>query len=52
MNEAELNNPRTTRKGYPSDVRDAEREFCQPYLELMLEDAPQRVYSPSLSSKL
>ena len=32
----------TTRKGYPSDVSDAEWEFLLPYLTLMREDAPQR----------
>lgn len=32
-------------QGYPSDVSDEEWEFCQPYLELMREDAPQRVHS-------
>jgi transposase len=35
----------TTRKGYPSDVSDAEWEFLLPYLTLMREDAPQREYS-------
>ena len=30
------------RKGYPSDVRDEEWEFCAPYLTLMKEEAPQR----------
>lgn len=30
---------------YPSDVSDAEWEFCQPYLTLMKLDAPQRQYS-------
>lgn len=30
------------RKSYPSDVSDAEWEFCAPYLTLMREDAPQR----------
>lgn len=34
----------TTRKSYPSDVSDAEWEFLLPYLVLMREDAPQRVY--------
>jgi transposase len=33
-----------TRKGYPSDVSDAEWEFLAPYLTLMREDAPQRDY--------
>jgi transposase len=33
------------RKPYPSDVTDAEWEFCAPYLGLMKEDAPQREYS-------
>ena len=36
------NKPRTA---YTSDVSDAEWEFCQPYLLLMKEDAPQRDYS-------
>ena len=31
---------------YPSDVTDAEWEFCAPYLSLMREDAPQRVHCP------
>src|SRR5262245_16297283 len=35
----------TTRKGYPSDVSDAEWEFLLPYLTLMREDAPQREHS-------
>jgi transposase len=35
----------TTRKGYPSDVSDEEWAFVAPYLTLMTEDAPQRVYS-------
>ena len=30
------------RKPYPSDIPDAEWEFCMPYLTLMKEDAPQR----------
>jgi transposase len=30
------------RKSYPSDVTDAEWEFCAPYLTLMKEDAEQR----------
>jgi transposase len=34
----------TTRKGYPSDVSDAEWEFLLPYLTLMREDARQRGY--------
>ena len=33
------------RKGYPSDVSDDEWAFVAPYLTLMTEDAPQRVYS-------
>lgn len=33
------------RKGYPSDVTDEEWAFVAPYLTLMKEDAPQRVYS-------
>ena len=33
------------RKGYPSDVTDEEWAFVAPYLTLMTEDAPQRVYS-------
>src|SRR5215468_6164851 len=32
----------TTRKSYPSDVTDAEREFVLPYQTRMREDAPQR----------
>src|ERR671933_597651 len=32
----------TTRKPYPSDVSDEEREFVAPYLALVREDAPQR----------
>jgi transposase len=35
----------TTRKSYPSDVSDAEWEFLLPYVTLMREDAPQRVYA-------
>jgi transposase len=35
----------TTRKSYPSDVSDSEWEFLLPYLALMREDAPQRVYA-------
>lgn len=31
-------------KAYPSDVSDAEWEFCAPYLTLMNEEAPQREY--------
>jgi transposase len=34
----------TTRTSYPSDVSDGEWEFLLPYLSLMREDAPQRVY--------
>jgi len=33
------------RKGYPSDVGDDEWAFIAPFLTLMTEDAPQRVYS-------
>lgn len=33
------------RDAYTSDVSDAEWEFCQPYLLLMREDAPQRQYA-------
>ena len=33
------------RKGYPSDVTDEEWAFAAPYLSLMTEEAPQRVYS-------
>lgn len=33
-----------TRKSYPSDVSDVEWEFLAPYLTLMREDAPQRIY--------
>lgn len=32
------------RKPYPSDVTDAEWEFCAPYLTLMNESAPQRTH--------
>ncbi len=32
------------RKPYPSDVSDDEWEFVTPYLTLISEDAPQRVY--------
>lgn len=32
------------RRPYPSDVSDAEWEFCAPYLTLMTEHAPQRKY--------
>jgi transposase len=35
----------TKRKPYPSDVSDAEWEFCAPYLTLMKEAAPQRTHS-------
>ena len=31
---------------YPSDVSDAEWEFCAPYLSLMRDDAPQRAHCP------
>ena len=34
-----------SRKAYPSDVSDEEWEFVAPYLTLMKEDAPQRVYA-------
>ena len=34
-----------TREAYPSDVSDAEWEFCAPYLTLMKDDAPQRKHS-------
>ena len=33
-----------SRKAYPSDVSDEEWDFVVPYLTLMKEDAPQRVY--------
>jgi transposase len=33
------------RTGYPTDVSDEEWEFCAPYLCLMKEDSPQRIYS-------
>src|SRR5262245_39576072 len=33
-----------TRKPYPTDVSDEEWAFVAPYLTLMREDAPQRVY--------
>ena len=33
-----------SRAGYPSDVSDDEWAFCAPYLTLMTEDAPQRVF--------
>ncbi len=32
------------RKAYPSDVSDDEWAFIAPYLTLMTEDSPQRVY--------
>jgi transposase len=32
------------RKAYPSDVSDDEWAFVAPYLALITEDAPQRVY--------
>jgi transposase len=35
----------TNQRTYPSDVSDAEWEFCAPYLILMKEEAPQRVHS-------
>jgi transposase len=31
-------------RSYPSDISDQEWEFCQPYLSLMKEGAPQRQY--------
>jgi transposase len=34
----------SSRKAYPSDVSDAEWEFCASYLTLMDEEAPQREY--------
>src|SRR6187431_2646668 len=34
----------TARRAYPSDVTDDEWAFVAPYLTLMTEDAPQRVY--------
>ena len=34
----------TTRKPYPSDVSDEEWSFVAPYLTLMTEEAPQRLY--------
>jgi hypothetical protein len=33
-----------TRKAYPSDVGDEEWSFCAPYLTLMDEKAPERIY--------
>lgn len=39
--EPSTNKPRAA---YTSDVSDAEWEFCQPYLLLMKENAPQRRY--------
>ncbi len=39
--EPSTNKPRTV---YTCDVSDAEWKFCQPYLELMRPDAPQRLY--------
>jgi transposase len=33
------------RRAYPSDVSDEEWAFVAPYLTLMIEDAPQRIYS-------
>jgi transposase len=35
----------TRRKAYPSDVSDDEWAFCAPYLTLMKEKSPQRIYS-------
>ena len=35
---------RQTRKAYPSDVSDEEWAFVAPYLTLIMEEAPQRVY--------
>ena len=41
----EITNDRTNeRKRYPSDVSDDEWAFAAPYMMLMTEDAPQRVY--------
>lgn len=37
-----MNDARTTRKPYPSDVSDEEWAFVAPYLTLVREDAPQR----------
>jgi transposase len=34
-----------SRKAYPTDVSDEEWEFVAPYLTLMKEDAPQRLYA-------
>jgi transposase len=34
-----------SRKVYPTDVSDEEWEFVAPYLTLMKEDAPQRLYA-------
>lgn len=34
-----------SRQAYPSDVSDDEWDFVAPYLILMKEDAPQRVYA-------
>ena len=34
----------TPRKGYPSDVADAQWEFLAPFLTLMTEEAPQRAH--------
>ncbi|MDI1314578.1 hypothetical protein [Prosthecobacter sp.] len=39
--EPSTNKPRAV---YTCDVRDEEWGFCQPYLLLMREDAPQREY--------
>jgi len=35
------------RKAYPTDVSDEEWSFVAPYLTLMREDAPQRLYPPA-----
>ena len=35
----------SSRTGYPTDVSDAEWEFCAPYLCLMKPDSSQRIYS-------
>lgn len=42
MMEPSTDNPRAI---FTCDVSDSEWEFCQPYLLLMKEDAPQRLYS-------
>ena len=39
-----MEKPPSSRKAYPTDVRDDEWMFVAPYLTLMTPDAPQRVH--------